>query len=89
MKVLQERSIVRATAVKVADGLVPHRVVMRHDPESVQPWTTHEETMKFEPDPDNPSEGVKLVHGSFYWGHYFDTEAEAVKDFEERKGKFR
>lgn len=88
MKVTREGSIVRATSVKIDDGLVPHRLVMRHVPDSVQPWTTHEETMTLSPD-ETSEDGAMLVHRSFYWGHYFDTEAEAVADFDKRKESFR
>lgn len=83
MKVTRDKNILRTTSVKVDDGLVPHRVVLRHVPESVMPWVTHEEAMKIVDD------GETMVHHSFYWGNYFDSKEAAEADFEKRASKFR
>jgi hypothetical protein len=80
MEVKRDESIHRATRVVVDTGLVPHRVVLRYVPDSVQPWVTHFEAMKV-------ADEDTLVHAYWFQGHYFDTKEDALEDFNERASK--
>ena len=76
-KVLNDPSILNYTFIKVSEGLRPHRVVLRHLPDEVQPYVVHMENM-------NLVEDDTYGHDTFYWGHYFDSLEDAEKGFEER-----
>lgn len=81
MKVKNKKTVLYGTAIKVADGLKPHRVGLRQVDDPYQPYVTHMENMQLE-------DLETFVHESFYWGHYFAERADAEKDFEERSDKF-
>lgn len=82
MKIKNEESVMYGSAIKIADGTMPHRVVLRKVEDSYQPYVTHYENMRLE------DGGNTWVHDSFYWGHYFSSKDDAVKDYEERSARF-
>ena len=77
MNIQNHPSILNAGEIRIQSGCVPHRVVLRHEPESYQKYVTHMENLKLN--------GDTFEHESFYWGHYFSTLEAAEKDFQERK----
>ena len=84
MDVIDHPDVRQRTRIIVDHGLVHHRIVLRYDSGSVQPWVTCFENLKVTKLNEN---GGVLEHDSFYWGEYFDTEAEAEKSFKLRKAK--
>ena len=80
MKLVNEPTIIDHGPIIVADGLVPHRAVLRHVPENVMQWISHWEQVAFI--------GEEVVHRSFFDGNYFDDEKDARKDFERRVIRF-
>ena len=78
MKIKNDSSVIKATSIKIEDGMLPHRLVLRHLTDSIQPYVTHCESMRFE-------QGEVWIHDSYFWGHYFSKKEDAEKDFEERK----
>lgn len=81
MNIENDPSVVVASTICVSEGLRPYRYVVRHLPGEVQPWVCHRENFVFE--------GETARHESFYWGHYFDSQEEALEDFQERKRESR
>jgi len=81
MKIKNEKTVLYGTAVKVSDGMNPHRVVLRFIEDELHPYVTHMESMKVQ-DPNT------LVHDAFYWGHYFAKKEDAENDFNERSNGF-
>ena len=77
MKIKDHPTIVWASAVVISQGTKPHRVVLRHVPESHDPWVTHMENLKI-------VDAETLEHESFYWGHYFEEKEHAEADFHAR-----
>lgn len=72
-------SILQTTALKIEEGLMPYRYVLRDLKAGVEPFVVHRENLKL-------VNGV-WEHSEFYWGHYFRALTEAEKFFRERKMK--
>jgi hypothetical protein len=79
MKIQNHESILMASVVKIEDGTVPHRIVLRKLEDSYMPYVTHGENLRID--------GDVLVHDSFYWGHYHLDMESAVEDYKERSGE--
>jgi len=75
-KIKNDPSILQHSPIQIQEGLQPYRFVLRHVPGEFQPFVTHRENMKLE-------SGV-WIHSEFYWGHYFSSKEDAVKDFNKR-----
>jgi hypothetical protein len=75
MKIINHRSIVQASAVKITDGCLPTRLVLR-DEGGHLPYVVHKEEMIVE--------GDNIIHQAFYDGHYYSSFEEAKHDFDER-----
>lgn len=77
MRIKNDETVLCSTAIKIAEGMLPYRVVLRQVTDSYQPYITHMENMRLE-------EGNVWVHESYYWGHYFSTKEDAENDFKTR-----
>jgi hypothetical protein len=77
MKIIDHPTILSAGELKVANGCMPNRLVLRLEGGSYQPYIIHHETMKVV--------GDTFVHDAFYDGTYFSTLEAAEKAF---KAKF-
>jgi len=78
MKIVNEASVLQGSAVKIVDGCVPVRLVIRKI-EGYHPFSTHKEEMSVV--------GNDVVHSSFYDGRYFHSLEEALDDFNERTSR--
>lgn len=77
MKIIDHPSIIKSGKIRDQHRSIPHRIVLRHEPGSLQPYITHMENLEIK-------DGT-FVHESFYWGHYFSNLEDAEKDFLARK----
>lgn len=59
---------------------MPHRLVLR---KTGNEFVTHFENLTAKQNGDV----LEFHHRDFYWGHYFQKEEDAIKNFEERSKK--
>lgn len=103
IEIVNDPSIVQASHVRVAEGLRPNRIVLRHL-EDQRKFVTHNELLRIDVE-TRTKEGyiydyVVFTHNGFDNGHYFEygpgwgtTREEALEkarnDFNERSGRGR
>jgi len=80
-RILTTSDVVNASSVIMMHSHLPRRVVLRHQPGSVQEWVVHVETLTFARRDGNEL----LVHRSFENGNYFSDEQRARVRFCERQ----
>lgn len=78
MKIINHPTILKAKPIKVAEGLRPHRIVLRQNGDE---FVTHCENLK----PIQNGDTLEWHHEDFYWGHYYRSRDEAEADFEGRR----
>ena len=76
MKIINDSSIIDCTPIYIYNGSMPFRYVLRHVPNQVQPYVTHQQIMKF-------VDGV-WDHDEYCHGHYFSDLDRAKQDYEFR-----
>jgi hypothetical protein len=83
MKIVNESDIIQSGSIKVDEGMMPARIVIRHIPENLHNhYVVHRENLKVQ----EIEPGIfEWTHAEFYWGHYFSKLEDAQKDFEDRK----
>ena len=83
IKIIDEPSILQATAIKVSEGLQPNRLVLRKV-DGPHPYSIHRENLSFQMNVFGEPQVLTWVHREFYWGNYFKTLGEAKQAFYER-----
>lgn len=78
MKIVNDETIIDHSPILIKNGYNPFRYVLRHVPESYEPYVIHEETMKL------ASDGNTWVHDSFFNGRYYESLDVASDDFQQR-----
>ena len=77
MKIIDHPSILDSRKFRMRSGEFPHRIVLRHIPDSKLPYGSFYENLSLVND--------ELHHYSFYLGRCFNSLEEARHDFEFRQ----
>lgn len=82
IKIIDEPSILQATAIKVSEGLQPNRLVLRKV-DGPHPFSIHRENLSYQMNVFGEPQVLTWVHREFYWGQYFTSLAHAKEAFYE------